>query len=65
MNVIVNGEEKVILNWCLQDVLEELGYGTSIVATAINSEFVPASIRHNIILTEGDQLEILAPMQGG
>jgi sulfur carrier protein len=42
-----------------------LGYGEAVVATALNGEFVPVSSRNEARLTEGDRLEILAPMQGG
>lgn len=65
MKILVNGA------WCdtaatdLASALEELGYGGSIVATAVNGEFVPASLRPAAPLAEGDRLEILAPMQGG
>jgi sulfur carrier protein len=64
---------KILVNgvWCdaaatdLAAALEELGYGGSIVATALNGEFVPASLRSGAPLAEGDRLEVLAPMQGG
>jgi len=45
--------------------LEELGYGGSTVATALNGEFVPANLRAAAALAEDDRLEVLAPMQGG
>jgi sulfur carrier protein len=49
----------------LASALEELGYGRATVATALNGEFVPASLRCDAPLTEGDRVEVLAPMQGG
>jgi sulfur carrier protein len=45
--------------------LQELGYAEAVVATAVNGEFVPVGARSNALLAEGDQLEVLAPMQGG
>jgi sulfur carrier protein len=45
--------------------LHELGYGEAVVATALNGEFVAAGSRPGARLTEGDRLEVLAPMQGG
>jgi len=45
--------------------LHELGYGEAVVATALNGEFVAAGSRPAARLTEGDRLEVLAPMQGG
>jgi sulfur carrier protein len=65
VKILVNGA------WCetaaadLESALEALGYGGSIVATALNGEFVPVSSRRDAILAEGDRLEVLAPMQGG
>jgi sulfur carrier protein len=45
--------------------LQDLGYGESIVATAVNGEFVPTGARPLTQLADGDRLEVLAPMQGG
>jgi sulfur carrier protein len=65
VKLLVNGA------WCemaatdLESALEELGYGGSTVATALNGEFVPAGSRPGAPLAEGDRLEVLAPMQGG
>jgi sulfur carrier protein len=65
VKILVNG------TWCdttatyLGSALEELGYGGSTVATALNGEFVPVSLRPAAPLAEGDRLEVLAPMQGG
>jgi sulfur carrier protein len=49
----------------LAALLRELGYCDAVLATALNGEFVPVSARLTTKLAEGDQLEILAPMQGG
>ncbi len=46
-------------------VLDQLGYGHSLVATALNGEFVPARARGGVSVRDGDRLEVLAPMQGG
>ena len=35
------------------------------VATALNEDFVPADARETTLISEGDRIEILAPMQGG
>ena len=65
MKICVNG------SWCeshatdVAGVLIELGYGDAVVATALNGEFISTSARHATGLSEGDQLEVLAPMQGG
>ena len=48
----------------LASALKSLGYGDAVVATALNDEFVPAASRSNARLSDGDRLEVLAPMQG-
>ena len=59
----------LLLNGAPQDVaaktLAELGYGGRIVATAVNGDFVPARKRAETALSEGDRIEVVAPMQGG
>jgi sulfur carrier protein len=65
MKILVNGAWRDTAASDLASALNDLGYGDSVVATALNSEFVPAASRSNARLTEGDQLEVLAPMQGG
>jgi sulfur carrier protein len=65
MKILVNGAWRETLAGELSEVLEELGYGGSVVSTAVNGEFVAAAARPHTPLTEGDRLEVLAPMQGG
>ncbi len=65
MRVLVNGSSREIGAADLGAALEELGYGGAVVATAVNSEFVPAAQRRTVRLADGDQIEVLAPMQGG
>jgi len=45
--------------------LNALGYGGKKIATAVNGQFVPAPARQTVKLTEGDKIEVVAPMQGG
>lgn len=49
----------------LTGVLQQLGYGDAVIATAVNGEFVALDARSSTRLTDGDRIEILAPMQGG
>lgn len=49
----------------LELVLSQLGLGGSVVATALNGEFVAAHARSQTRLQPGDRVEVLAPMQGG
>lgn len=65
MNIIVNGENRNIINVNLTFALDELGYKEMKLATALNGEFVSVQARDNINLKEGDKLEVLSPQQGG
>jgi sulfur carrier protein len=65
VKILVNGTWRDTTATDLASALEELGYGGSTVATALNGEFVPASLRSDAPLADGDRLEVLAPMQGG
>jgi sulfur carrier protein len=65
MKILVNGVWRDTAAAEVASALKELGYGESVVATAVNGEFVPASSRPDALLAEGDRLEVLAPMQGG
>jgi sulfur carrier protein len=65
MKILVNGAWRNTGASDLASALQELGYGNSVVATALNGEFVPTSSRLGARLAEGDRIEVLAPMQGG
>lgn len=65
MKILVNGDSREIAASSLEAALNELGYRDCIVATAVNGEFVSVSARMAVALSEGDRLEVLAPMQGG
>jgi sulfur carrier protein len=65
VKILVNGAWRDMGAADLAEALKELGYADSVVATAVNGEFVPAGSRPSARLADGDRLEILAPMQGG
>lgn len=65
MKIVLNGEAVDIHATNLSDALIELGYKDAAVATALNEDFVPATLRDQTELKDGDRLEVLAPMQGG
>jgi sulfur carrier protein len=65
MKIILNGEAREVHAMSLSAALDELGFGGAVVATALNGEFVAAAARAATSLSEGDALEVLAPMQGG
>ncbi|CUI49022.1 sulfur carrier protein ThiS [Cognatishimia activa] len=65
MKIVVNGEKVEVTATQLDAILIELGHGEAKVATALNEEFVPATMRADTALEAGDRLEIVAPRQGG
>ena len=65
MRIFVNGDRHEIAPATLALAMTELGYGGKKVATAVNGRFVPAPARAATELKDGDQIEVVAPMQGG
>jgi sulfur carrier protein len=65
MRILVNGAWRELRAEQLAGVLGELGYAERTVSTAVNGQFVPTVAREGTALKDGDQLEVLAPMQGG
>lgn len=64
MTITLNGTPVQTTAATLADLLVEQGLGGK-VATARNGTFVPAGLRDATPLTQGDVIEVLAPMQGG
>ncbi|MEX0317711.1 MAG: sulfur carrier protein ThiS [Ruegeria sp.] len=64
MKIVLNGETREVQSETLSALLEECGFSGR-VATAVNEQFVPSSLRVGQKLTEGDRIEVVAPMQGG
>ena len=65
MRIEVNGEPQEIESAVLSDALAELGLAEATVATALNGDFVPRGLRAETRLSDGDRIEIVAPMKGG
>jgi sulfur carrier protein len=65
MKITLNGAPHEVGATRLSDVLAELGLADARVATAVNGDFVPATGRDRTELSEGDQVEVVAPQQGG
>jgi sulfur carrier protein len=65
MKLVVNGEQQEVAAATLAEALRSLDFGEATVATALNGEFVPARSRDATPLRDGDQIEIVAPRQGG
>ncbi|CAD0184495.1 sulfur carrier protein ThiS [Ruegeria sp. THAF57] len=64
MKIVLNGEPREVRAETLSDLLLECGF-TGRVATAVNEDFVPSTLRVAHKLTDGDRVEVVAPMQGG
>lgn len=64
MKIVLNGVPREVAATTLTDLLNECGF-TGRVATAVNEDFVPTTLRDNHVLQDGDRIEIVAPMQGG
>jgi sulfur carrier protein len=65
LRIRLNGEDRQVEATRLDHILEELGYGGAVVATAVNGDFVAVPMREETFLAEDDAIEVLAPMQGG
>ena len=65
MKIIINGENIEVQATALDQLLVELGYVNSRVATAVNGVFVAQGRRADCILSEADRLEVVTPRQGG
>ncbi|WP_120499401.1 sulfur carrier protein ThiS [Roseovarius sp. EL26] len=65
MHIIVNAQPHNVSGQTLDQVLPELGYSSPAIATALNGVFIANAARASTLLSEGDRIEILAPMQGG
>ena len=65
MRIEVNGESQNVDATNLSELLHQLDYVDTIVATARNGTFVRAHDRSKTLLEPDDRIEILVPRQGG
>ncbi|MFT7514506.1 MAG: sulfur carrier protein [Candidatus Omnitrophota bacterium] len=67
MKCMVNGDAKHFEgSISLQELLRVLGYREEQkLAVAVNTEFVPKSTHGERLVADGDDIEIVGPMQGG
>ena len=65
MRIFVNGDQREIEPGTLALALDALGYGGKKIATAVNGRFVAVAVRSAVALSDGDKIEVVAPMQGG
>ena len=65
IEIHVNGEAATTSARWLADLVVQLGFAETAVATALNGEFVARHARAATQLSAGDHVEIVAPRQGG
>ena len=69
IQITCNGEAHSIeTDSCLTQVLQTLGYQPDTnksFAVAVNNSFIPRSDYDRVKINGEDQLEVIAPMQGG
>ena len=66
MKITLNGQPlELTAPLTITETLEQQGYGDKLVAVAVNGEFVPRSAYGESTIQDGDDIEIVAPMQGG
>lgn len=65
MQIELNGTRIETPATTLAALIDAHGFEAAAVATALDGAFVPRGLRAATRLTEGAQVEVLAPMQGG
>jgi sulfur carrier protein len=65
LQILLNGERVATDARNLDELCAKLGFAEAKVATAVNGSFVAASARPATQLAEADEVEIVAPRQGG
>ncbi len=65
MKILLNGEAFATDAKTLDELCARLGFAEAKIATAVNGSFVAATARGMRLLTDADEIEIVAPRQGG
>ncbi len=66
IKVSVNGDIKEISeNLNVHELIDALGYKVKGFAVAVNTTFVAINTYESTLINENDQIDILAPVQGG
>lgn len=66
ISILFNGENKTLdRELPLSQAIESLEIKGNSFAIAINENFIPKSNYGSTVLHDGDQVELLVPMQGG
>ena len=65
MQILLNGETYATDAETLDELCARLGLAEAKIATAVNGNFVAALARAAVALAPSDEIEIVAPRQGG
>ena len=65
ISVMINGETFAAKARRLDVLMSEFSFEGDWLATAVNGELVRREARASFLLSDGDRVEILSPMQGG
>ena len=66
LQLTVNGATRQLPETCsLSDALHDLGYEGSGFAVALDGGFIPRHRYQSVEIKGGEDMEVLAPMQGG
>ena len=66
MQLILNGEARTVPDdLTVEALLKHLGFAIQGRAVAVNQTFVPRTRHAAQKLKDGDEVEVVAPMQGG
>ena len=65
MRIFLNDDAHDVDAATLAAALDSLGFAGRKIATAVNGRFVAAAARPRVELSDGDKVEVVAPMQGG
>jgi sulfur carrier protein len=65
LQILLNGEAFATDAMTLGELCARLGFAEARIATAVNGRFVAAASRDATRLAEADEIEIVAPRQGG
>lgn len=65
MTITLNGQQQTLPHpQTISQLLAQQGFSKGI-AVAVNGAFVPRTAYADQVVNDGDEIEILAPMQGG
>lgn len=65
MEIIINGEAKLVVSNQLSTLLDELGYAGKRFLVELNGEIISKELYTTTVLTAADRLEIVSFVGGG